>query len=228
MIEPQHYRFYHSQEVKSCSLYFSVTNIVGFTNIYASGESRTRTPNATVYDWAVMSSGISTQTIYINNATETSYYVGIFPADDWIRGNSILLDIVALQSCHNYGNYNGSMKNYTDFVELENGAPVTMIVDNDEQDFYQFSVSKANVQVVFSVLVWYGDVNVYISKENQDTSTGYPNGAEWDWKEVNNDDFTCARIIKISRDDEKICGASDDDSLPCTYRIVSFDMFMTD
>ena len=36
------------------------------------------------------------------------------------------------------------------------------------------SVFRANIEVVFGVLIWYGDVDMYISKGKVNTRTGYP------------------------------------------------------
>ena len=112
---------------------------------------------------------------------------------------------------------------YQNFIELDNGVPITMTVDNNRNDFYQFSVSKANVDIVFAVLIWYGDVDMYISKGEVNTITGYPDSTHRDWKDTSSDaddEITSARMVEVTilNDTLRIC--NDTDKYPCTYRIV--------
>ena len=90
------------------------------------------------------------------------------------------------------------MTSYENFIELENGIPSKMIVDNTGNDFYQFSVSRANTEVVFTILIWYGDVGMHISKGKVNTSAGYPDSTIYDWKVTSSnadDEMTSARMI---------------------------------
>ena len=201
-----------------------MTDIVGYTNFYVSRESKTNKPSATLNDWVDTSSGA--QTVYVHNVNESNYFMGVFPASDWERANSISFNIVVRQLCHPLNISNSTKHNvtgYQNFIEADNGVPITMTVDNNGNDFYQFSVSRANIEVVFTVLIWYGDVDMYISKGKVNTRTGYPDSDIHDWKDTSSDaddEITSARMIEISDESDSVCG--DDDEFPCTYYIVMF------